>query len=60
MAAASGTQTGVLVALFLGLSKLFAGGISMGIGDWLASSAELDVALREKEREEWFLFVLIS
>jgi len=25
----------------------------MGVGDWLASAAELDVALKEKEREEW-------
>jgi len=53
VAAASGTQTSILVALFLGLAKLFAGAISMGIGDFLASGAELDVAVREKQREEW-------
>jgi len=53
VAAVSGTQSGVLFALFLGLAKLFAGAISMGIGDWLSSSAELDVAVREKQREEW-------
>ena len=41
------------LALILGLAKLFAGGISMGIGDWLATDAEVDLAKRERRREEW-------
>jgi len=53
VAAVSGSQVGIGLALALGLAKLFAGGISMGIGDWLATDAEVDLAKREKRREEW-------
>jgi len=53
VAAASGGNIGVTLILVLGLAKLFAGGLSMGIGDWLATDAEVDMAKRERKREEW-------
>eukprot|EP01116_Phalansterium_solitarium_P014065 TRINITY_DN3158_c0_g1_i2.p1 TRINITY_DN3158_c0_g1~~TRINITY_DN3158_c0_g1_i2.p1 ORF type:complete len:197 (-),score=28.27 TRINITY_DN3158_c0_g1_i2:8-598(-) len=53
IAATSGTTSSVSVALILGLAKLFAGGLSMGVGDWLATDAEVDLARRERAREEW-------
>jgi len=53
IAAGSGSDIGIGLALALGLAKLFAGGISMGVGDWLATDAEVDMAKRERKREEW-------
>jgi len=53
VAAASGSNFTIGIALILGLAKLFAGGISMGVGDWLATDAEVDMAKRERKREEW-------
>eukprot|EP01116_Phalansterium_solitarium_P014067 TRINITY_DN3158_c0_g2_i2.p2 TRINITY_DN3158_c0_g2~~TRINITY_DN3158_c0_g2_i2.p2 ORF type:complete len:228 (-),score=101.12 TRINITY_DN3158_c0_g2_i2:369-1052(-) len=53
IAATAGSTNNVTVALVLGLAKLFAGGLSMGVGDWLATDAEVDLARRERAREEW-------
>eukprot|EP01117_Protostelium_nocturnum_P011260 TRINITY_DN4090_c0_g1_i1.p1 TRINITY_DN4090_c0_g1~~TRINITY_DN4090_c0_g1_i1.p1 ORF type:complete len:272 (-),score=81.96 TRINITY_DN4090_c0_g1_i1:185-1000(-) len=52
-AVAGQKDVGVGLALVFGLAKLFAGGLSMGIGDWLATSAEVDLARTEKAREAW-------
>jgi len=46
-------KMGALLALVLGLAKLVAGGISMGVGDWIATASEVDMAKRERRREEW-------
>lgn len=27
----------------------------MGVGDWLSTAAEVDMAKRERKREEWYL-----
>jgi len=43
----------VLLVLALGIAKLLAGAISMGLGDWLSTAAEVDMAKLERRREEW-------
>jgi len=53
VAAVSGSNVGVVVVLSLGIAKLIAGAISMGVGDWLSTDASVDVAKRERRREEW-------
>jgi len=53
VAAVSGSNIGIGLVLVLGLAKLFAGAISMGIGDWLSTEAEVDMAKIERKREEW-------
>jgi len=53
VAAVSGGSYAVGLVLVLGLAKLIAGGVSMGVGDWLATDAEVDLAKRERQREEW-------
>ncbi len=32
---------------------MVAGAISKGVGDWLSTGAEVDMARRERKREEW-------
>jgi VIT1/CCC1 family predicted Fe2+/Mn2+ transporter len=49
----NGSNISVALVLGLGLAKLFAGAIAMGVGDWLSTAAEVDMATREKKREEW-------
>lgn len=39
--------------LLMGVSNLVADGLSMGVGDYLSSKAELDFAKKEAEREWW-------
>jgi len=53
VAAVAGANIGVTVILALGAAKLLAGAISMGVGDWLSTDASVDVAKRERKREEW-------
>jgi len=53
VAAVSGSNIGVALVLILGLAKLLAGAISMGVGDWLSTDAAVDKAKRERKREEW-------
>jgi len=53
VAAVSGSNFGIGLVLVLGLAKLFAGALSMGVGDWLATDAEVDMASKERQREEW-------
>lgn len=52
-AVAGQSNIGVGLALVMGLAKLFAGGLSMGVGDWLATDAELQLAKSERAREAW-------
>ena len=37
----------------MGFSSLVADALSMGVGDALSSKAEAEVAVRERQREEW-------
>jgi len=53
VAAVSGTNVSVVFVLILGIAKLLAGAISMGVGDWLSTDASVDVAKKERKREEW-------
>lgn len=41
------------VVLVMGFSSLVADALSMGVGDALSSKSEGEVALRERQREEW-------
>ncbi|PRP77510.1 transmembrane protein [Planoprotostelium fungivorum] len=52
-AVAGQSNISLSVALVMGLAKLFAGGFSMGVGDWLATDAELSLAKAERAREAW-------
>jgi len=53
VAATSGTSQTAVLVLILGIAKLIAGAISMGVGDWLSTGAEVTMAKRERRREEW-------
>jgi len=53
VAAVAGGQAGITIVIVLGLAKLFAGAISMGVGDWMATAADVDQAVAERKRETW-------
>jgi len=53
VAAVASGAIGVGVVLILGLAAASAGSISMGVGDWLSSDAEVTRAKSEKKRELW-------
>jgi VIT1/CCC1 family predicted Fe2+/Mn2+ transporter len=48
-----GANLSIEVVIILGLANLFADGLSMGLGDYLSSAAELDYVRNERKREEW-------
>ncbi|GAM16838.1 hypothetical protein SAMD00019534_000130, partial [Acytostelium subglobosum LB1] len=43
----------IMVLLVIALAKLVAGAISMGMGDYLGTQADVDFAKGERMREEW-------
>eukprot|EP01130_Rhizamoeba_saxonica_P016892 TRINITY_DN78_c0_g1_i3.p1 TRINITY_DN78_c0_g1~~TRINITY_DN78_c0_g1_i3.p1 ORF type:complete len:230 (-),score=52.75 TRINITY_DN78_c0_g1_i3:296-985(-) len=49
----AGAGLGIVVVLIMGFSNLVADGISMGVGDYISTSAELSYAKAERRREEW-------
>ena len=53
VAGAGGGGLSVPVVLIMGFSSLVADALSMGVGDALSSKAEVEVAVRERRREEW-------
>lgn len=53
VAAVAGGQASITIVIVLGLAKLFAGAISMGVGDWMATAADVDQAATERKRETW-------
>jgi len=53
VSAVSGSNVNIVFVLILGIAKLLAGAISMGVGDWLSTDASVDVAKKERKREEW-------
>eukprot|EP00486_Rosalina_sp_Unknown_P008519 CAMPEP_0201580330 /NCGR_PEP_ID=MMETSP0190_2-20130828/43018_1 /ASSEMBLY_ACC=CAM_ASM_000263 /TAXON_ID=37353 /ORGANISM="Rosalina sp." /LENGTH=203 /DNA_ID=CAMNT_0048016169 /DNA_START=26 /DNA_END=633 /DNA_ORIENTATION=- len=53
VAGIAGADLATEVILVLGFANLIADGLSMGIGDYLSESAELEYIASEKLREEW-------
>ena len=53
VAGAGGGGLSEEVVLIMGFSSLVADALSMGVGDALSSKAEAEVAVRERQREEW-------
>ena len=53
MSGTTGAKLSIGVVIILGLANLFADGISMGMGDYLSSHAELKYAEKERKREMW-------
>lgn len=53
VAGAGGGGLSVPVVLIMGFSSLVADALSMGVGDALSTKAEVEVAERERRREEW-------
>jgi VIT1/CCC1 family predicted Fe2+/Mn2+ transporter len=49
----AGAELSAAVIVILGISHLFADGLSMGIGDSMSSQAELDYNNAERKRERW-------
>jgi len=55
VAATAGAGLPSAVLLMIGFSNLVADAISMGIGSYLAATAERDHILRERGREQWLV-----
>ena len=53
VAAVAGAQLPIETALLMGFSNLIADGISMGLGDFLSSKAEMEFEASESKREMW-------
>jgi DNA damage-binding protein 1 len=53
LAGASGAELNIAATVALGCAQLFAGALGMGLGEYLASKADNDVASREQAREQW-------
>jgi VIT1/CCC1 family predicted Fe2+/Mn2+ transporter len=51
--AALGANLSMGTVLVLGVSNMFSDGLSMAIGDYLSSKAEIDFNNNEKARETW-------
>ena len=49
----AGAEFGAAVIVVLGISHLFADGLSMALGDYMSSQAELDFTASERAREKW-------
>jgi len=49
--AGAGLDTGIII--IMGFASLIADGMSMGMGDYLSSKAEVDYTKEERRREEW-------
>eukprot|EP00158_Paraphelidium_tribonemae_P001969 Partr_v1_DN25003_c0_g2_i1_m51136 putative vacuolar iron transporter len=48
-----GAGLSIGVVIVLGVANILADGLSMGVGDYLSSTAEIDYAINERKREEW-------
>ena len=53
LTASSGAGLSSFAAIFIGLSQVSAGAITMAVGEYLSAVAEKRTVLREKTREEW-------
>eukprot|EP00003_Mantamonas_plastica_P022785 TRINITY_DN3948_c0_g1_i1.p1 TRINITY_DN3948_c0_g1~~TRINITY_DN3948_c0_g1_i1.p1 ORF type:complete len:281 (-),score=88.97 TRINITY_DN3948_c0_g1_i1:23-865(-) len=53
VSAVAGGNLSLSVVLILGFANLIADGISMGLGDYISTRAEIDYAEMERRREAW-------
>ena len=53
VAAVAGANLPIETALLMGFSNLIADGISMGLGDFLSSKAEMEYQEGESKKEQW-------
>lgn len=53
VAAAAGAQLDIRVIILLGFSNLLADAVSMGVGEYLSSAAELQYQRKERAKEAW-------
>jgi DNA damage-binding protein 1 len=53
VAAVAGGDVSIGLVIVLGMAKLLSGAISMGVGDWMATAADVDQAVTERGRESW-------
>lgn len=66
VAAVAGSGLGIKLLILMGVANLVGDGISMGVGDFLSSKAEMDHILQERAREQWcvlcfsFLVLILS
>jgi len=49
----AGAELSAIVIVILGVSHLFADGLSMGMGDAISEQSEIDFATSERNREKW-------
>lgn len=52
--ATAGTGASLAVVLATSMAKVAAGSISMGVGDFLGTGADVDFIVSERRREEWY------
>ncbi len=55
VAAVAGASLPLEVVLLMGFANLIADAISMGLGDYLSTAAEIDSIMQERKREAWEL-----
>jgi VIT1/CCC1 family predicted Fe2+/Mn2+ transporter len=48
-----GARLDTILVLIIGVANLFADGLSMGIGDYLSTKAEIEYQKNERRRESW-------
>jgi DNA damage-binding protein 1 len=53
IAGAAGGSLSIETILILGFSNIFADALSMGVGEFLSSSAHNEWVLSERKREQW-------
>eukprot|EP00657_Telonema_sp_P-1_P012722 TRINITY_DN9468_c0_g1_i1.p1 TRINITY_DN9468_c0_g1~~TRINITY_DN9468_c0_g1_i1.p1 ORF type:complete len:357 (+),score=101.54 TRINITY_DN9468_c0_g1_i1:107-1177(+) len=53
VAGATGGHLDTSVILILGVSNMFADGVSMGMGDAISTKAENEMTMKERDREAW-------
>lgn len=53
MTSVAGADFSAAVVVVLGISHLFADGLSMGLGDYMSSQAEVEYTESERKREKW-------
>jgi len=51
----AGARLDPLTIVILGVAHLFSDSISMGLGDWLSSQAEVDYIQKQRKKEAWEL-----
>lgn len=60
VAGVAGAKLEASIVLILGFANLIADGLSMAVGDYLSTKAEMEYAAMERKREEWEVDNLIE